>query len=210
MPDNDDIQDNIEYLRELILELDETIWLRINHKDPAALAGYMEKKQVINERIAAFQKSGLELLDALAMTEPANEPQVGHEAEEPTDDETITPITRHFVSVKPKAMIFGDERIGPLKSWRAVWNRFLDEFHQRYPDKFQEILVETSCIAGNADTPDSLITHYECGGRFFECTLSANDIAKRMTKILRHAGLDTSTVKIVLRGNPDLEGTMFG
>lgn len=209
MHNNDNIQEDIESLRELILELDESIWLRINHKNATSLAKFIEQKRVINERIKLFQDAARELLQVFASTEPVNEPEVAQEKEEPRGAETISPITRPFVSVKPKGMIFEHDRIGPLKSWRAVWNRFLQEFLRRHPEEFERILVKESCIAGNADKPDDLIHSFECGGRFFECTLSANDIAKRIKKILQHAGLETSSIKIVLRGNPDLDGTIF-
>lgn len=205
------IQEDILDLREMILEIDERIWKTVDHQNPEALSAFVSKKEVINEKLRTFRAATDELLDAFAAVESLEATQKpGPAAETDTDEnETIAPIDRSFRFIKPKAMILEGDRIGPLETWQAVWKRFLDEFLKRHPELFQTYLVETSCIAGNSPVPDSRITFYECGGRFFECTLNADAVAKRIKTILLHSKLGTDCIKIVLPGNPDLQGPLF-
>ena len=205
------IQEDILDLRELILEIDERIWHSIDHQNPEALSAFIEKKSAINEKLRTFRTATEDLLHAFAAVEPTTvieetEPEIQPVSE---DDETIAPIDRSFRFLHPTAMILEGTRIGPLNTWQAIWKRFLKEFLNRHPDLFQKHLVDTSCIAGNNPSPEKLIRSFECGGRFFECTLNADAVAKRIKTILLHSKLGTDSIKIVLPGNPDFRGPLF-
>lgn len=205
------IQEDILDLREMILEIDERIWNSVDHQNPEALSAFINKKHAINEKLRTFRAATDELLDALAAVEPLETAGESEPAIEPDtrDDETIAPIDRPFRFTKPKAIIFEGDRIEPLTTWQAVWKKFLDEFWKRYPELFLSKLNETHSITGISDFPDQLRRPYGCGGIFFECNLSADDIANKIRNILLHSKISTSEIKIVLRGNPDLKGTLF-
>lgn len=203
------IEQDIEDLREMILEIDDRIWRQINHQDAAALNAFVERKTEINSKITSFQQSARDLLNALSTVQIPVESEPYEIPPENDADETISPIDRSFRFTKPKAMILEGERINGLETWQAVWKRLLSEFLDRHPEMFNKTLVETSCIAGNAEGPEGLITSYTCGGRHFECTLSADAIAQRIRTILLHSQMRLETVRIVLQGNPDLKGTMY-
>ena len=68
------IQEDILDLRELVLELDDRIWSRVNHQNPEALQTYLKKKEEINQRIASFKATMGDLLEALdtAVAEDTN------------------------------------------------------------------------------------------------------------------------------------------
>lgn len=203
----ENIRQDIEDLRELILSLDDEIWSRIDHRDDAALTEFTSRKVRINDRIRAFQTAGNELLSCLAELPVIQLP--GAVSQLPPENETVAPLDRSFAFTKPTAFLFDGVRIGPAKSWRVVWQKFLELFVKDHPGPFREHLLQNPCIAGVAAAGDKFQDPFECNGIWFECGLSANAIRDRIKKILLYSKIDTHRMKIILRGNPDLEGTMF-
>jgi hypothetical protein len=203
----ENIRQDIEDLRELILSLDDEIWSRIDHRDNDALAEFTARKTRINDRIKAFQTAGNQLLDCLAELPVIQLPEVASPTQ--AENETVAPLDRSIAFTKPTAFQFDGVRIGPAKSWRVLWQKFLDLFHREHPESFKQHLLLSPCIAGVAMSGEKFQDPFECGGIWFECGLSANAIRDRIKKILLYSKIDTSRMKIILRGNPDLEGTMF-
>lgn len=201
------IRQDIEDLRELILSLDDEIWNRIDHRDKGALTEFLPRKTLINEKIKAFQNAGNDLLDYLAELPAVQLPEALVPSE--PEEETTAPLARSFAFTKPTAFIINGERIGPAKSWRVLWQKFLEEFHKRHPGEFKDHLLIAPCIAGIAENGEGFQDPFECGGRWFECGLSANSIRDRIKSILLHSKMDTGIMKVILRGNPDLAGTIF-
>jgi len=201
------IRQDIEDLRELILSLDDEIWGSIDHRNNEALAEYTARKARINDRIKAFQTTGNELLDCLAELPVIQLPEAASPRQ--PENETVAPLDRSFAFTKPTAFLFDGDRHGPANSWRVLWQKFLDLFHENHPERFKEHLIENPCVAGVAESGEKFQDSYECGGIWFECGLSANAIRDRIKKILLHSKIDTGRMKIILRGNPDLEGTIF-
>jgi hypothetical protein len=201
------IRQDIEDIRELILSLDDEIWSRIDHRDNDALTEFLARKTQINEKIKGFQNAGNDLLDSLAELPFVQLPSPV--APSLPEKETIAPLDRSFAFTKPTAFLIDGNRIEPARSWRVLWQKFLEDFHQRNPGSFEEHLVCQPCIAGTAASGDKFQDPFECGGRWFECGLSANAIRDRIKRILLFSGIETNRMKIALRGNPDLEGTIF-
>jgi hypothetical protein len=201
------IRQDIEDLRELILSLDDEIWNSIDHRDNEAWAEYTSRKTRINDRIKAFQSAGNELLDCLAELPLVQLPEAVTQT--PPEKETVAPLDRSFAFTKPTAFLFDGRRVGPTMSWRILWQKFLDLLHREHPVIFRTYLVDHPCIAGVGNSAEKFQDPYECGGIWFECGLSANAIRDRIKKILLFSKIDTGRMKIILRGNPDLEGTIF-
>ncbi len=203
----ENISQEIEDLREQLLSLDEEIWGSVEHRDTKALRVFLPFKEKINERIKTFQQAANDLLETIAEL-----PKIQLPSELPNTvpvEETVAPLHRNFVSTKPTAFQFDGERIGPTNSWRSLWQTFLTKFLEKHPDDFKLHLVLTPCIAGVRDAGDDLQDPFLCSGKWFECGLSANAIRDRIKRILIHAKMDTGRVKVFLRGNPDIDGTIF-
>jgi hypothetical protein len=205
------IRQDIEDLRELILSLDDEIWSRIDHRDNEALVGFLPLKTRINDRIQTFQQAAEELLDVIAEVPAIQLPEkVAIEAIDEAN-ETMASLSRPFTELKPTAFLWNGSRIGPTLHWKTLWQRFLQEFHRSYPGKFEEHLVKNPCIARIKDTPEEMTAPFSCGGRWFECNLSAEDIRFNIRRILAHSHIDMDYMKVILRGKPDTDDTeLFG
>jgi hypothetical protein len=203
------IRQDIEDLRELILSLDDEIWDRVDHRDDSSLASFLSVKQRINQKIKDFQRAAGELLDVLAELPSSQLPESVVLPPSIKEKETIASLSRPFTGLKPTALLWDGERLEPAKSWKALWQRFIQEFHTREPKEFEAHLVQSPCIAQVGDSDQGFFTPYSCGGRWFECNLSAENIRQKMRTILAHARIDFDHVKVMLRGNPDTQGTIF-
>lgn len=203
----ENISQEIEDLREQLLSLDEEIWGSVEHRDTKALHAYLPLKEKINERIKTFQNAANDLLETIAELPKLQLPSELPETK--AVQETVAPLHRNFVFTKPTAFLIDGERIGPTNSWRSLWQTFLTTFLEKYPEEFNQHLVQSPCIAGVRDTGDDLQDPFLCSSKWFECGLSANAICARIMRILIHAKMDTGRVKIVLHGKPDLKGTIF-
>jgi hypothetical protein len=201
------IRQEIEDLREQILSLDEEIWINVQHRDAEALKDFIPRKEKINERLLMFQKAAADLLASMEDL-PDLQIQVP-EALEMIPSETVAPLERKFAFHKPSALQIDGEKIGPTKSWRKLWQTFLDEFQKRFPQEFKRVLVDQPCIAGLGSDPAGQLDPYQCAGMWFECNLSAESIRDRIRRILINSRIDLGRVKVWLRGAPDLEGTIF-
>jgi|GEM_PF-4530515 len=203
----ENISQEIEDLREQLLSLDEEIWSSVEHRDTKALHAYLPLKEKINARIKVFQNATNDLLETIAEL-----PRLQLPSELPDTNsvqETIAPLHRNFVFTKPLAFLIDGERIGPTNSWRSLWQTFLTTFLNKHAEEFNQHLVQNPCIAGVRDAGDDLQDPFLCSGKWFECGLSANAICARIMRIFIHAKMDAGRVKIVLRGNPDIKGTIF-
>jgi len=201
----ENISQEIEDLREQLLSLDEEIWGSVEHRDTDAIKAFLPFKEKINERIKVFQKAANDLLASISEL-----PAIQLPSELFSQDEmvgTIAPLDRSFAFLKPAALQFEDVRIATT-SWRKLWQTFLTTFLEKHPAKFEKILVQSPCI-GVRDAGDDYQDPFLCGGKWFESNLSANAIREKMKRILLHAGINTGRVKVLLRGNPDIEGTIF-
>jgi hypothetical protein len=196
----ENISQEIEDLREQLLSLDEEIWGSVEHRDTKALHAYLPLKEKINERIKIFQQAANDLLACISELPEIQLPEELFDTNEMIG--TLAPLDRSWAFHHPAALEFEGARIDTA-SWRKLWHTFLTTFRQRHPDKFERVIVRTPCIAGVRDVGNDLHDPFECGGKWFECCLSANAIRDRIKKILLHAGIDTGRVKAILRGTQD-------
>lgn len=203
----ENICQEIEDLREQLLSLDEEIWGSVEHRDTKAVHAYLPLKEKINERIKIFQQAANDLLETIGELPKLQLPsELLHT--QPVQ-ETVAPLHRNFVFTKPTAFLIDGERTGPANSWRSLWQTFLTTFLEKHPEEFNLHLVQNPCIPGVRDTGNELQDPFLCSGKWFECGLSANAIRDRIERILIHSKMNVGRVKIILRGNPDLKGTIF-
>jgi hypothetical protein len=168
-------------------------------------------KSRINDRIRIFQQAAEDLLDVISEVPAVQLPEKVAIDLIDEANETKAPLSRPFTDLKPTAFLWNGVRIGPTIHWKSLWKRFLEEFHRGFPAAYEEHLVRNPCISRVRDTAEGMIAPFLCGGRWFECNLSAEDIRLNIRRILAHSHIDMDHMKVILRGKPDTDDTeLFG
>lgn len=203
------ILDTIEELREGLLALSDDIWLSINHNDPDELEKGTEFKRQYNEAVLGFSKSSeqiSQLIQNYTNTDLDAEVITASSTDHAENDRIIraldqnTPYFLHFETdfsyKRPIGFVLDGRGTENVRTWKQMYLITCKQLANRFPQGFAELPTHADFITsrGNNDfafDQDSLrLPHKIIDGVYTETNYSANDIIKRIRRLLTHFGLD--------------------
>jgi hypothetical protein len=214
---------DLERVREALLALSDDIWLNINHNDPEALDDGVAFKRSYNEKMGAFNQQASELSSLIQQFTrvPVETPvsaQGGRNGAAENeriirelDRDTPHYLGEHFSYKRPYGFVLRGQAYKDIVTWQRVYTLVCTVLSRLDPMRFAALPDNDAFITrrGNKDFarhPNELRIPLEIiDGVYAETNLSANDIAKRISRLLDTFGIDQRDFVIYLRQDRDAE-----
>ncbi|WP_205703957.1 hypothetical protein [Candidatus Chloroploca sp. Khr17] len=212
---------DLEQVREALLALSDDIWLNIDHNDLQALEEGVAFKRTYNERMAEFNLHASELSSLIqqfthVLVETPMPAEKGrNDAAEneriirELDRETPHALDEQFSYKRPYGFVLQGHAYKDIVTWQSVYKLVCLLLAKLDPEHFRQLPDTETFITrrGNRDfsrNPKELrmplaLVH----GIYAESNYSANEIAKRIGRLLDTFGIERHEFVIYLRQDRD-------
>ena len=214
-----DILQDLERVRENMLELSDDIWLSIDHNDPVALTEGVEFKTSYNEKMVEFDRLASDISElvqqytSIRIGEPLQEPAHEKESEQQKNERIISDLDKEeahnidesFTYKRPYGFVLCGQGFKEVNTWRRMLEQVCYVLNQRDPELFSALPVNTDFISrrGNlsfaSDESKLRVSSEVIPGMFVEVNLSANHMRNLIRNLLDTFSLDKSNLTIYLR-----------
>lgn len=213
------ILEDLEAVRENLLELSDDVWRSIDHNDPEALEAGVAFKREYNAKTAAFDKLAGEL-SVLVRQFTSVDLEAGEEVGE-DDHERNERIIRELdrdaphsldedlTFKRPHGFILAGRGVSGLTIWKRLYELVCRMLLQRDPARFAALVDHPDFLSsrGNRSVtrdPGALRSPLELGdGLHVESNLSANGVRDMMRRLLVAFEIEPSELKLFLREDRD-------
>ncbi len=212
---------DLERVRENLLTLSDDIWLSIDHNDADALQEGFEFKQAYNDKMASFNRLATDLsaliqqFTSVPVETPisADTSQNGAAENEriihDLDREVPHSLDENFSYKRPYGFVLQGRAYKDIVTWQRVYKLTCLQLAQANRERFAALPTDPEFISrrGNKDfsyDQTELRTALEItNGIYAEVNLSANEIRKRITRLLVAFDIDPHSFVIYLREDRD-------
>lgn len=217
------ILEDLEAVRENLLELSDDIWQSIDHNDAEALEAGVEFKRAYNAKVAAFDVVASELsqliqqytsvrLEATEQTgtldDSSNERIIAE-----LDREIPHTLDEDFTFKRPFGFILDGQATTGLTTWQRLYELVCANLIARDEQRMRSLFNHPDFVSNRGNRtvehdPAKLRKALRIAdGLFIESNLSANSIRDVMRRLLHHYGIPLDQVRVYLRQDRDAEQT---
>ena len=213
------ILEDLEAVRDNLLELSKDIWASIDHDDDAALEEGVAFKKAYNARSAEFDAVATKLsalvqgytnvrLDAGESRGTASGPDNARIVAELNRDEPHT-LGEDFTFKRPHGYVLDGTAAAGVTTWRRLYELACRQLHERDPACFRALPTNPDYVSkhGNrsfSPDPADLRSATLIGdGVHAESNLSANSVRDMLTRLLATFELPPESLAIYLRQDRD-------
>lgn len=215
----------LDGLLKLVEQHRDELWAEIDHRDPEAVETGTARYRDFLERADAFRTAASRLADAFEETgslfddvltdeveaHPSSPEQLAlKDGERPVrqlDPDHEHALDEEFTHTKPVAVRIQDTRYEHADSWRRVYELVCKHLAERDPERFSRLPSDSRFISArdrhdfSRRSQDLRTAAQITDDVFAEVHFSANDLRKRIVKLLDAFGLPASSVGIYLRSD---------
>ena len=217
------ILEDLEAVRDNLLELSKDIWASIDHDDPAALEEGYAFKKAYNAKSAAFDGVATELsalvqkytrvrLDAGEASGAGDGPANARLVADLNRDEPHT-LAEDFTFKRPHGYVLDGTAAVGITTWRRLYELVCRQLHGRDPQRFRGLPTNPDYVSsrGNRsfspDPADLRMATLIADGVHAESNLSANSVRDLLERLLTTFELPPESLQIYLRQDRDAAST---
>lgn len=218
-----DILQDLERVRENMLELSDEIWLSIDHNDPAALSEGVEFKRDYNEKMVEFDKLSSDISElvqqytSIRIGAPIQEPAHENESEQQTNERIICGLDReeahsideNFTYKRPYGFVLCGQGFEDVNTWRRMLEQVCKVLNERDPALFNalpsnpDFTSRRGNLSFSTDASQLRVAAEVVPNMFVEVNLSANHMRNLISDLLSAFSLNKSDITIYLRQDRD-------
>lgn len=214
--------DTLNDIQEQLLALPDDMLLSIDPRDNESIEEGAEFIKTYNNRLSEFTvcaNSVVQHMKAFFEVDPEKDEVESDTGESKGRDRIIQELDRseahtlneNFTYKRPFGFILNERAFKGLKTWKNLYLHVLDCLYEADSERFLALPQEKRFISrrGNPlfskNTGDLRVAELTAGDLMAEVNLSANSLIKNMSELLRHFGMNPSSMKIYLREDRDAE-----
>ncbi len=217
------ILEDLEAVRENLLELSEDIWTSIDHNDAEALEAGVEFKRAYNAKVAAFDTVAGELSQLIQQYTSVRleSTEQSGTLDDSSNDRLIAELDREvphgldedFTFKRPFGFILAGQATTGLTTWQRLYELVCANLVARDERRMRSLYDHPEFISNRGNRtiehdPAKLRKAMQITeGLFIESNLSANSIRDVIRRLLLQCDVSVESMKVFLRQDRDAAST---
>lgn len=210
---------DLETIREQLLAFADDVWLGIDHRNAAQLAGGVQFIQAYNDQVAVFDAAAAELSTMIQQFThttveselPVNPVDVARNERIIRELDRATPHTldEDFTYKRPYGFVFRGRAFTEIATWKRLYAVLCQQLAELDPARFDALPSNPTFIspqdkhAFSRDRSELRSPLHIARGIYAEAHYSANSIRDNMKALLQTFAVSPSELRIYLRQDRD-------